>query len=808
MAWPVHPTGFFGARGDNDSYRIERSLRFNSAEGAYLNRTPASAGNRKTWTWSGWVKRTKLSSTGNLFSNSNGSTGFSAIRLENTDNLGVFDWTGTAFVWQLSTSQLFRDSSAWYHILVAVDTTQVTSSNRVKIYVNGTEVTSFSASSYPTQNLDTYTNLAQQAAIGSTRTTLNAEFFDGYLTEIHFIDGQALTPSSFGETDAITGRWKAKAYSGTYGTNGFYLKFADNSGTTATTLGKDSSPNGNNWTPNNFSVTAGAGNDSLVDSPTNYGTDTGVGGEVRGNYCTISPFQLAVSGALFSLANGNLDYSCPSSSGNGGRMLARGTHALHTGKTYWEITVTSTNPSIGICDTGRATDSYGAGTNLKTITVFSSGTTIDGTSATYSGSSWSFTTNDIIGFAFDGTAMTLGCYKNGALIGTFSGIDNTITWLPLFSLNTSAASNSMIVNFGQRPFAYTAPTGFKALCTTNLPQPTIQQPNRAFDVVTYTGNGSARSITGLGFSPDLLWFKDRDSGTSFHGIFDSIRGSTRVISSNLTSAEATVTDELTSFNADGFSLGISSNGYANFNTRRYVAWAWDAGEASSTNTAGSVTSTVRVNAQAGVSIVSFTANASNTFTVGHSLGVAPKMIITKGRNQAYNWIVYHSSIGAGNFLWLNSTNASAASSLPWAGTSPTSSVFSSSGNGTYYNNGDTLIAYCFAEVEGFSKFGSYTGNGSADGPFVWCGFRPRWVMIKRANGIGDWYIIDSVRGLINVVNPYLLANKSNIEATDLSWDILSSGFKLRSIYSEINNSGDSFIFAAFAESPFKYARAR
>ena len=281
MAWPVLPHGFLGAQGsETDSYQIQRSLRFNSADSAYLNRTPASAGNRKTWTWSGWVKRSKLGlSSASLLSSLVGSLDFSIFGFDNNDKLRFYTITGpfsTYVDYGYTTVSVFRDLSSWYHIVLAIDTTNATQENRIFIYVNGVQQTLNAGSGAFDQNINTWVNYQTSHAIGLNLDTL--AYFDGYLTEINFIDGQALTPSYFGETDPITGRWKAKAYSGTYGTNGFYLNFSDNSGTTATTLGKDSAPisgthtAANNWTPNNFSVTAGAGNDSLTDSPANYGT--------------------------------------------------------------------------------------------------------------------------------------------------------------------------------------------------------------------------------------------------------------------------------------------------------------------------------------------------------------------------------------------------------------------------------------------------------------------------------------------------------------------------------------------------------
>jgi hypothetical protein len=241
--------------------QISRSLRFNSADSAYLNRTPASAGNRKTWTWSGWLKRS--GGDGTMFGAY--SSGTNRLRITfNSDRVQLFGEVSGSSV-EATTTAVYRDYSAWYHVVVALDTTQATNTNRIKVYVNGVQITAFAATSYPSQNANLEINSTSGHYIGQRGDS--SDYFKGYQTECNFIDGSALTPNSFGFFDN-DGVWAPKQYTGPYGTNGFYLTFSDNSDTTATTLGKDYSGNGNNWTANYFSVTAGAGNDSLVDSPT------------------------------------------------------------------------------------------------------------------------------------------------------------------------------------------------------------------------------------------------------------------------------------------------------------------------------------------------------------------------------------------------------------------------------------------------------------------------------------------------------------------------------------------------------------
>jgi hypothetical protein len=372
-------------------------------------------------------------------------------------------------------------------------------------------------------------------------------------------------------------------------------------------------------------------------------------------------------------------------------------------------------------------------------------------------------------------------------------------------------------NFGQRPFAYTAPSGYKALCTTSLSAPTIEDGSDYFDTTLYTGNGSTQSITGLNFSPDLVWIKNRAAADS-HKLTDTVRGATEELESDTTAAEATNADGLTAFNSDGFDLGADAE--YNTNTETYVAWAWDAGSSTVSNTDGSITSQVRANPSAGFSIVSYTGTKANA-TIGHGLGVAPEMIIVKCLDTARNWVVGHQGIASDpwtDYLLLNSTAAKADLDTIWNDTAPTSTVFTvGSANGI--NSQEAHVAYCFAPVEGYSAFGSYTGNGSTDGPFVYTGFRPRWVLIKCSTTGGsnfDWFIYDAARDAFNASYRILTANSSGAETvatggtyTDMYIDILSSGFKVWTNYQSHNSNGSTYIYCAFAENPFALnARAR
>ena len=799
---PTTPTPY------NTSYQISRSLRFNSADSANLTRTPASATNQKTWTWSGWVKRSALyaNSTDPATLFNAGGNGFLArFSYANPDQLEFYNYSSSAFQLQIVTTPQYRDVSAWYHIVFALDTTQATSSDRFKVYVNGTQVTAFGTATYPSQNADMLVNGTTVHALG----VLNGigGYYNGYMTEINFVDGQALTPSSFGATSTTNGVWAPIQYTGTYGTNGFYLNFSDNSNTTAATLGKDYSGNGNNWTPNNFSVTAGAGNDSLVDSPTAYGFDTGVGGTVRGNYCTLNPLDAVGTGTIL---DGNLQLNGSS----GAWYQSRCGFGLTSGKWYWEVYIVDTNEAInGICIGIASSAVQTAGYNTANQWSYNNNAGgRKGLNTVSTAYGTAFVTGNTVGVAFDADAGSITFYVNNSSQGVAasSGLPN-----PAFPTVSAYGTDKVAVNFGQRPFAYTAPSGYKALCTQNLPTPTIGATSTTlatsyFNPATYTGTNATQSIT-TGFQPDLVWIKSR-SQVSRNTIFDAVRGVTKVLWSDSTDAEGTASagTGLTSLNSNGFTLGTEisgTSGSTNVSGVTYVAWNWKANGSGSTNTAGSITSTVSANTTSGFSIVTYTGNGTTgtQVTVGHGLGVAPSMIILKDRSNVNNWVVYTTVLGSNKYLYLNTT-AAAGSVGPYE-LSPTSSVFYIQGTETNASS-HTYVAYCFAEVAGYSKFGSYVGNGSTDGPFAYTGFKPAYIMAKSSSNIGSWVIYDAVRNTYNVVGRALYADLSDAEYdTPPRVDFLSNGFKLRST-GEPNNSGRTFIYMAFAENPFKFSLAR
>ncbi len=710
----------------------------------------------------------------------------------------------------LRTAALFRDPSAWYHIVYSVDTTQATAANRAKIYVNGVEQ-SYAYSNYPAQNADLGFNNNAAHSIGRRQDT-SANYFSGYLTEVNFIDGQALAPSDFGETDSDSGAWIPKQYSGSYGSQGWYLKFADNSGVTATTLGKDSSGNSNNWTPNNFSVTAGAGNDSLEDTPTN-------------NWCTANPLDAGSSSLVFS--NGNLDIG----SASGNWTDCRSTFAVSSGKWYWEtkIILALVRPFVGILsssvrpasNSGSSTEQIGTTTNSYaywalngtlrynsgniTVTTASVGDTVQIALDMDNGKIY-FGLNNTY---FDSSGGSTGAPSTGSN-PSYSGITlDTVS--PAFELYNGTSSVS--VNFGQRAFTYTPPTGFKALNAENTPVPTVKNGTEYFNTVLYTGNSSTQTISGVGFQPDWVWIKQRNAAEN-HFLTDAVRGAGLHLRTDSTAVENDDSATFTAFTSDGFSLTGSGPAapQVNDNSDTYVAWNWKANGSGSANTDGSISSTASVNADAGFSIVEYTGNATQGATVGHGLGIAPRFIVTKKQDFADDWFTYHESAGNTKFFKLNSPNAAVTSSggTAWANTSPTSTVFSLGSSNATNRSGEDFIAYCFAEVEGYSKFGSYTGNGSSDGTFVYLGFRPALVWVKSETSSEPWVMMDDERPGYNPNSKGIYSNTTAAEndASGRYKDFLSNGFKARGTSGEQNSSGTTYVFMAFASTPFKYANAR
>ena len=807
-------------------YEIERSVRFNGDRETNFQQFRRTGGSTvSTYTISMWAKNCGVG-TGvyrMLFSigqENDANAGWNG--LTDSDTMGFQGGNGT----YLTSTEVFRDPSAWFHYLISVN------SNNFTTYINGASIKTGTI-----RSLDTSTNGIR---IGINYGTTYP--WDGYIADYHLIDGQALTPSSFTKTDAITGELIPIKYSGSYGSEGAHLTFEDNSGTTATTLGKDSSGNGNNYTPSgDWSVAAGVGNDSVTDTPTN-------------NFCTFNPLKVNHSAPIV-FKEGLLQHN--GVSGNN-HLRSATTMQVTSGKWYVEFKFVSgyetTNGTVGfgICTDAGHRDSnndaawYENSNNFLALQYRNDGEVVRsevGTSTDELTGLSTFVNGDVMGLAVDLDNDKFFISKNGTWFSNGTGTQDPANGTnPLYSggVLTSRKSDGFYFNisgysaqvvsadFGQHGYAYTPPTGFKAVNTANLPDPTIKQPNKHFDILLWTGNNTDnRAITGLNFQPDFTWIKRRSGGGMSHFVVHALgsytdssgNGNVGPLATNDTYAESNALSDggFESFNSDGFTLGKGSstaNAAApyqrnNASSETYVGWNWKGSSSTVANSDGSISSSVRVNASAGFSVAGWTGTNGNG-TVGHGLGVAPKVVIIRRRASASSWVVYHEEVGNTKRLTLDSAGAECSASANWFNnTSPTSTTFSVGSDGGSNGSTDTYVAWCFSEVGGYSKFGSYIGNNNANGAFVPLGFRPALVLIKnREAGSTAWYMLDNKRDPDNPAQEYLAAEDSAGEGTYVFYDFLSNGFKLRNTGSAQNPNGQEVIYMAFAESPFRYSRAR
>ena len=809
---------WFGASPSFYNGVATQSARFNSGSSANLSKTP-DASDRKVWTWSAWVKRSSLSASRAIWSVT--SSAHFAIFFNSDDSLRVWVNGGNGAIY---TNRLFRDTNAWYHIAL----TSKNSGNYFELYINGVKETSFSydnRSNYPGSS-DTEVNSNAVHYLGAWNNG-GLQYFDGYLADVNFLDGITV-----GDTGGIldefieikNGVCIPKAYSGSYGTNGYRLEFTG-------FLGTDTSGNdpANNYTPSGFS----ADDTNFPDCPEN-------------NFCTMNFLD---KGSASTLSEGNLKTQQTADDVT--------TSTFHfdiaTAKHYAEFYIVSTaglSTAIGITESGIASSIKDAsGGNSGNYWYNANGQTRHTSYVNY-GDTW--TAGDIISIRIDEGSVYF--YKNGTIQNSGTAAFSSLTGIYTISVGEYSGTNIQIIaNFGQDgsfagtltgsdvgdekdtngngQFKYAVPSSHLALCSANLPEPTIgpnsdTQSDDHFNALLYTGNGSTQSITGVGFQPDLTWSKDKENGVR-NVLTDSSRGVHLDFFSDI-NYESNDTAGVTAFNADGFSLGSSTN--HNVSSRIYVSWNWKAnGGTTTTNDAsatgvGSIDSVHQADTTAGFSIVTYTGSASSAnngtaSTVAHGLGAIPKWIWLLPRD-TYDGCVYHAGVASDPatdrlLLKTSSTSDSATAASDsnefFNDTEPTSTVFSI-GTRKHANSSGGMVAYCWAEVEGYSKFGSYIGNGSADGPFVYLGFKPSFLMIKRAvGGTGNWIIYDDARDPNNETSrDYLYGNLANAQGTDGKVDFLSNGFKQRSpsSYTDDNASGSTYIYMAFAEAPFKYANAR
>jgi hypothetical protein len=802
---------------------IDQSLRLNGVD-SNLARTH-TAGDRQKFTWSGWVKynNNKIFSCFEAFSNGTNFTQF----VINTNGQPSCYHIESAVDYGGDTVFRLRDPSAWYHIVWRIDTTQASAGDRIRVYVNGElrETNPFTNYGSIPQNTNTHINTAlthrmgynQNVGGGGAPTTQANAFGNGYLADVHFCDGQSYAPTEFGETS--NGIWVPITPSVTYGTNGFHLGFSDTSA-----IGDDTSGQGNDWTVDDI-----AASDVVPDSPTNNFATWNSAGRVYGatNVPTFSEGNLKSVTGSYATAN----------------ISTFAINPTDTTGYYWEVKidlVDSARSYIGIIAPENK-DLSGNGTSYGWPYKYILSATGDffgstATNSTGTVAQTSYTTGDILMFAYKEGKIWIG--KNGTWMnsgdpaagtGNLLGSDGStpsdrgaVTWYPYAGYNLDVTAN-----FGQdstfagtetaggnsdengyADFKYAVPSGgFLAMCSANLPEPAIG-PNsdttsdEHFNTVTYTGTGASNSIT-VGFQPDATWIKSRSNAYN-HQLVNSVVGYPNgTLLPDATDAEYTAAARVDSRDSNGFT--VSTPAQVNLSSGTFVSWNWKAGGTAVSNTDGSITSSVSANPDAGFSIVSYEGTGSNA-TIGHGLSAAPELIIIKERDNANGWAVSIKG-DATDFLRLDTTAAQSDDAAVFNDTAPTSTVFSI-GTAAMVNR-DSMIAYCFHSVEGFSKVGTYVGNGSTDGTFVYTGFRPAFVMVKNTDTSSHhWSMYDNARSPYNVVNKQVYANLSNAESTGDRVDFLSNGFKARFNTWDINPSGVTHIYIAFAEAPFKYANAR
>jgi len=777
-------------------YTIDQSIRFNGNDSAYLIRTPSGDGNLKTFTINLWIKISTINKDKFILEAFAGSGTGEFLVIASTNKIQFYgDSSGANF--NITTTQLFRDQNAWAMLTAAVDTTQATASNRIKLYYNGEQITSFSTASYPTLDRtfaslnkgSVAQNIGRYGAAGSG-------YYDGYMAEIHFIDGTALDPSSFGKYNA-DGVWVPKKYAGTYGTNGFYITGADSAD-----LGADDSGNGNDFTSSGLTAA-----DQVTDSPTD-------------NFPTLNPLVVTNNTTL---SDGNLVQTVSSAVGR----TSRATIAIPEGKWVYEYTLVDTNDRFtiwGICRDDTTSDEA-PGTSATSYAFY----VVNGNKRNNTAGGGSAYGNSCTSA---GKTVQIAVHRNGTSLKIWAGHDESGSFVWQASGDPAADTNEMFditistsdvwffaggndgnltqtigpVNFGQTGgFTYTPPTGFSALSTANLDTPSITDGSAYFQTTLYTGTGSSLAVTQSGnstFQPDWVWIKGR-SGATEHVLTDAVRGVTKELSTNDAGTEETVAQGLTAFGSSGFTVG--TDGSYNTSSATYVGWQWKANGAGSSNTDGSINTTATsVNTTAGFSISTYTGNATVAATVGHGLGVAPKVVIVKSRSNGESWVFGHDSMGWTKAMYMQTTGAPFTLDIYWNNTAPTSSVVELHDHPVTNGSGYTYVMYAFAEIPGYSRFGSYTGNGSTDGPFVYTGFKPAFVMTKRTNAAGDWKMWDNQRGPYNVNGLTLAANSNGAESSGVAQhnDFLSNGFKIRGNDTETNGSGSTYVYMAFAEHPF------
>ena len=785
-----------------------QSLRFDDGSSDHLTFTPSSASSaedRRKITHSVWIKRGNIGTYQSIYSTTqNGGGDYYLWRFANDDTMTIYlNVSDSDFAYD--SAEVYRDTSNWYHFVLIIDTTQSTDTNRVKLYKNGEQQTlNIKFSNHVSQNFSNYVMDGTEDAIGEFNYN-STTYFDGYMCDFITTIGQDNSISDFGETKNDV--WIAKNYSGSYGANGFRLQF-DQTGTgtaSASTIGADVSGNTNHWTSNNLA----SGDSNFPDSPEN---NLAVWNRLI--YRRSNNFV-----AVFSEGNTKVN-------GTSSQVAHTSSTLASTGKHYAEFYINNSSKSVTSCGVvrtlwdgglgqsyaGNYGGSYYSTNGTRAYNATSDSQTAPGSDRV--GIEVDFANNEVEYFtvASDGTRTSRGGKLNGDDGIEFNGEG-------VFTATTHDVSTSYIeAYFSESSWHGTPNSGYEELSASKLPETTLspdkdEQATDYFDIQLWTGTGSGQSFSNFSFQPDWLWFKQRN-GTSDHAMFDSTRGVNAGFTSHSTSGEntnASSSQDLVSFDNDGFTTGTPSQyGSLGSSGNTIVTWAWRLnGGTTSSDTNGNRTTTVQTNANAGISIATYNNPSQGNHTFGHGLGSKPEAFIWRARNTIMNWIWWDSH----NFTdadrdgkYFNSTIGFTSGSN-WV-TDVTDSIIEITDG--QVSSGNDIDYWCisFKSVEGFSRIGNYTGNGRTDGPFVYTGFRPAWVMFKRIDANNSWVILDNTRSPSNAVNDILFANLSDAEIAFDRADFLSNGFKLRDSGSGVNNSGGTFVYMAFAEQPFKFSNAR
>ena len=788
---------------------ISQSLLFSNNGAAatkYLTNSSINWLGDQTYTISYWLKKAFSNSSSmwiDPFNNDTSAGGTPGAAVHHTGSGGLSMYSGSSFARGYTGSPVFRDPNAWYHFVHSRN------ASGWQTWVNGV---SLGTAAIADSDGAGGTKIMNPWGGGQSQSS-------AYLAEYHIVDGQYLQPTSFGRynEDQV---WVPKTYadngSTSHGTNGFHLTF-DSSQSNG--VGHDSSGNGNHFTATGFDTTAISSANRL--------NDIDIKDTPTSNYTTFNPLWHQQTP---SLKEGNMALNTANT------ITGQATFRFPVGTTgkYWveagtaNLGATTNAPALCITDQLNAVGL--SNTAWSTTANYSS---IGGYQASYSNftstSATSYTTvGGQVGMAIDFDAQEVKMYNNSSLINTDTTVDFTkelaITVMqPTSSYNTYEP----YLNAGQQAFIQTVPTGFKELQTNNLPKPTIKNGRDHFDSVIWTGTGANNyDVTGFEFQPDLVWIKRRN-GANNHNLYDSLRGVTKHLTPNENYGESTTANSLTAFNSDGFEVGTGASD--NTSGQTMVAWCWKAGgaptatnsnSAGTAQTAGSVkvdgangsfahgtikANKMSVNTTAGFSIVQYT-GTQTAGSIPHGLGAVPEMAIVKRTDAAGDWHVYHKDLAgdATRQIYLNQgSTQSGTSSDYWNNTLPTSTTLTLGGATQNNTNNGEYNAYIWTSIPGYSKFGGYVGNSNSDGPFIYLGFKPGFLMVRVYTGSGNWMMWDTSRSTINAVQNRVLANLANNEASYASQeiDILSNGFKLRGTDSDVN-AGYNYIYMAFAENPF------